>query len=77
MIKYRLNCAQGHDFEAWFRTSDKGQTVSALAQPDHRGVVEPHRPRDERGEVLAMGGVFQPDPPLGTAHRNQRCKYSC
>lgn len=22
MIKYRLNCAKGHDFEAWFRNSD-------------------------------------------------------
>jgi len=37
MIKYRLNCAKGHDFEAWFRNSDAHDW-----QARHNEIVCPH-----------------------------------
>ena len=48
----------------------------ALPQPDHRGVVEPQRPVDERRQILAVRGVVEPQTALGLGHRKQRCRYS-
>ena len=51
------------------------ETAGALAQPDHRGIVEPQRPFDERREIFAVGGVVQPDTAFGLrSSRSSRCK---
>ena len=53
------------------------QSARPLPQPDDGGVVEPHRPFGECREILAVGGVVEPDARARDAgHRDQRCRYS-
>ncbi len=50
------------------------EAAGPLTQPDDGGVIKPQRPFSERRQVLAVGGVVEPDTAFGLGHRIQRCR---
>jgi hypothetical protein len=63
MIRYRLVCDAGHDFESWFRDSDSFERQAAGAEilcplcgsmQVTRGVMSPHVAREREGETDAQ-----------------------
>ncbi len=68
MIKYRLRCSNGHEFDSWFASSDAYETLEAAGQLScshcndphiSRAIMAPNIVRGHTGDVTGESGSEQ------------------
>lgn len=77
MIRYALQCDQGHPFEAWFRSGadfDKGETACPVcgSLAVSKAVMAPQVARKDRGEAAPAAGAKSEKLRLATADPRQQ-----